>query len=107
MPLTIAIIGAGPLGRWLAMGAAQSGYRVLLEDVMPANLLHAQEALRQQLGPQALNPAADPPAPASQPGPQIAPRQTDPEALSRIEFVSTIEENHAALRRSHSPDELH
>jgi 2-polyprenyl-6-methoxyphenol hydroxylase-like FAD-dependent oxidoreductase len=27
---TVAIIGAGPLGRWLAMGAARAGFRVLL-----------------------------------------------------------------------------
>ena len=51
---TIAIIGAGPLGRWLALAAARAGFRVLLEDVMPANLHHAQELLRQQLGPQPL-----------------------------------------------------
>jgi 3-hydroxybutyryl-CoA dehydrogenase len=49
---TIAIIGAGPLGRWLALSAARAGFKVLLEDVMPTNLHHAQEYLRQQLGPQ-------------------------------------------------------
>jgi len=48
---TIAIIGAGPLGRWLALAAARAGYRVLLEDVMPTNLHHAQEYIRRQLGP--------------------------------------------------------
>ena len=52
MPETVAIIGAGPLGRWLALAAARAGFRVQLEDVMPANLHHAQELLRQQLGPQ-------------------------------------------------------
>jgi 3-hydroxybutyryl-CoA dehydrogenase len=52
LPETVAIIGAGPLGRWLALAAARAGFRVLLEDVMPANLHHAQELLRQQLGPQ-------------------------------------------------------
>jgi 3-hydroxybutyryl-CoA dehydrogenase len=50
----VAIIGAGPLGRWLALAAARAGYRVLLEDVMPHNLHHAQEYLRQQLGAAAL-----------------------------------------------------
>ena len=50
MPETVAIIGAGPLGRWLALSAARAGFRVLLEDVMPANLHHAQELLRQQSG---------------------------------------------------------
>ena len=54
MPTTVAIIGAGPLGRRLALHAARAGYSVLLEDVMPTNLRHAQEALRQQLGPEAL-----------------------------------------------------
>ncbi|WP_420239091.1 3-hydroxyacyl-CoA dehydrogenase NAD-binding domain-containing protein [Telmatobacter bradus] len=47
--LTVAIIGAGPLGRWLARTAACAGYRVLLEDVMPSNLHHAQEEIRAQL----------------------------------------------------------
>ena len=51
---TIAIIGAGPLGRWLALAAARAGFRVLLEDVMPASLHHAQEYIRQQLSPAAL-----------------------------------------------------
>jgi 3-hydroxybutyryl-CoA dehydrogenase len=52
---TIAIIGAGPLGRWLALGAARAGFRVLLEDVMPANLHHARESIREQLNAQALS----------------------------------------------------
>ncbi len=43
--LTIAIIGAGPLGRWLAAQAARAGFRVLLEDVMPSNLALATESL--------------------------------------------------------------
>jgi hypothetical protein len=41
LAVTVAIIGAGPLGRWLALSAARAGFRVLLEDVMPANLHHA------------------------------------------------------------------
>jgi len=47
------MIGAGPLGRWLALAAARAGFNVLLEDVMPANLHHAQEWLRSELGPDA------------------------------------------------------
>lgn len=46
---TVAIIGAGPLGRWLALEAARAGFTVLLEDVLPGNLHHAQEFIRQQL----------------------------------------------------------
>jgi 3-hydroxybutyryl-CoA dehydrogenase len=52
--ITVAIVGAGPLGRRLALSAASAGYRVLLEDVMPANLHHARETLRQELGATAL-----------------------------------------------------
>ncbi len=81
MPATVAIIGAGPLGRWLALSAARAGYSVLLEDVMPANLHHAREALRQQLG---------------------------PEALPAVAFVSTIEDavRNADLAIDCVPDEL-
>jgi 3-hydroxybutyryl-CoA dehydrogenase len=52
--MSVTIIGAGPLGRWLAQEAACAGFHVFLEDVMPRNLRHAQEALREALGPQAL-----------------------------------------------------
>jgi 3-hydroxybutyryl-CoA dehydrogenase len=52
--ITVAIIGAGPLGRRLALHAARGGFRVVLEDVMPANLRHAEEALREALGPAAM-----------------------------------------------------
>ncbi len=78
---TIAIIGAGPLGRWLALAAAQAGHRVLLEDVMPLNLRHAQEELRQRL---------------------------TAEALPHVEFVSTLEDavREADLAIDCVPDEL-
>jgi 3-hydroxybutyryl-CoA dehydrogenase len=52
--LTVAIIGAGPLGRQLAFHAARAGFRVILEDVMPASLRHAEEALREELSPAAM-----------------------------------------------------
>ncbi len=69
------------MGRWLALSAAQAGFRVLLEDVMPANLHHAREALRQQLG---------------------------PEALPNVAFVSSIEDavREADLAIDCVPDEL-
>jgi 3-hydroxybutyryl-CoA dehydrogenase len=54
IPITVAIIGAGPLGRSLALRAARSGFRVVLEDVMPASLRHAEEALRTALGTHAM-----------------------------------------------------
>jgi 3-hydroxybutyryl-CoA dehydrogenase len=82
--ITVAIIGAGPLGRWLALAAAKAGFRVLLEDVMPSNLHHAQEALRAELGAEALV------------------------GSSRVAFVSTIEDavQHADLAIDCVPDEL-
>lgn len=79
--MQVAIIGAGPLGRWLALAAMRAGFTVLLEDVMPSNLHHAQEYLRQQLG---------------------------PSALPSVDFVSTIEEavREADLAIDCVPDEL-
>jgi len=83
--LTVAIIGAGPLGRRLALAAARAGFRVLLEDVMPANLHHAREYIRQELSPAALE------------GEQ-----------ARIQFVSSIENavRDADLAIDCVPDEL-
>jgi 3-hydroxybutyryl-CoA dehydrogenase len=79
--ITVAIIGAGPLGRRLALHAAGSGFRVVLEDVMPANLRHAEEALREALG---------------------------PEAMPLVTFAGTVEEavRHADLAIDCVPDEL-
>ena len=81
LPESIAIIGAGPLGRWLALAAARAGFHVQLEDVMPANLHHAQELLRQELG---------------------------RASLPMVAFVSTIEESvrNADLVIDCVPDEL-
>jgi 3-hydroxybutyryl-CoA dehydrogenase len=78
---TVAIVGAGPLGRWLASAAARAGYSVFLEDVLPANLHHAREALRREL---------------------------NPEALPAVNFVSTIEDavRDADLAIDCVPDEL-
>jgi 3-hydroxybutyryl-CoA dehydrogenase len=83
--LTIAIIGAGPLGRWIALAAARAGFRVLLEDVMPASLHHAQEYIRSQLS-------------RSAPGLEHLP----------IDFVSSIEDavREADLAIDCVPDEL-
>ncbi len=63
------------------MEAARAGFTVLLEDVMPLNLRHAQEALRAALG---------------------------PEALPNVNFVATIEEavRQADLVVDCVPDEL-
>ena len=86
MPETVAIIGAGPLGRQLALQAARGGFRVLLEDVMPHTLHHAQEFLRTQLGPEVLG---------NEHGPGV-------------QFVSTVEDavREADLAIDCVPDEL-
>lgn len=78
---TIAIIGAGPLGRSLALRATRAGFRVFLEDVMPSNLHHAQELIRQELS---------------------------AEALPAVAFVSTVEDavRSADLILDCVPDEL-
>jgi 3-hydroxybutyryl-CoA dehydrogenase len=78
---TVAIIGAGPLGRSLALRAARAGFRVFLEDVMPSNLHHARESIRLAL---------------------------NPETLPAVAFVSTIEDavRDADLVIDCVPDEL-
>lgn len=75
------MIGAGPLGRWLARCAASAGYHVLLEDVMPATLHHAQEEMRVRL---------------------------HAESLASVQFVSTLEDaaQPADLVIECVPDEL-
>ena len=55
MPLSVAIIGAGPLGRRLAWRAARAGLSVSLEDVLPSNLEHAREALRREFSAESLS----------------------------------------------------
>jgi len=58
LQLTLAVIGAGPLGRWLAVQAARCGLRVFLEDVLPSNLHHAREYIRQRMSAPALDDGA-------------------------------------------------
>jgi 3-hydroxybutyryl-CoA dehydrogenase len=44
---TVAVIGAGTAGRGFALACAAAGYRVILEDVMPANLRRAESDFEQ------------------------------------------------------------
>jgi len=113
--ITVAIIGAGPLGRWLALAAARAGYPVLLEDVMPNNLHHAQEYLRQQLGPggpglagqglvgQGFSPDIDILRSEGVSTPEVS-----SSAHTQVDFVSTIEDavRQADLVIDCVPDEL-
>ncbi len=46
---TIAVIGAGIMGRGIAHAAALGGYRTVLEDILPAALRRAQGEIRTNL----------------------------------------------------------
>jgi 3-hydroxybutyryl-CoA dehydrogenase len=46
---TIAVIGAGPVGRAIAQLAARGGYRTILEDLLPNALRRAESEIRSQL----------------------------------------------------------
>jgi 3-hydroxybutyryl-CoA dehydrogenase len=44
---TVAVIGAGTAGRGFALACCAAGFRVMLEDVMPANLRRAEQEYAQ------------------------------------------------------------
>jgi len=46
---TIAVIGAGIMGRGIAHVAALGGYRTILEDLVPAALRKAENEIRTNL----------------------------------------------------------
>lgn len=46
---TIAVIGAGALGREIAYASVLGGYRTILEDILPASLRNAAAELREHL----------------------------------------------------------
>ena len=46
---TIAIIGAGIMGRGIAHAAALGGYRTVLEDILPTTLRKAETEIRANL----------------------------------------------------------
>lgn len=90
---TIAVIGAGRVGRALARRAAVAGYRVVLEDLIPTSLDSARQEIRQTLNHAVDSGALD--------------QALADEAFSRIECVTRIED---AARRTHivmetGPDE--
>jgi 3-hydroxybutyryl-CoA dehydrogenase len=77
---TIAVIGAGAVGRGIAFAAALGGYRTILEDILPSSLRTAAAELREHLARAAdLGTVSKPEALA---------------ALNRLEYASTVE--HAA-----------
>ncbi len=75
---TIAVIGAGIMGRGIAHVAALGGYRTILEDVLPAALRRAEDEIRTNIGKAV----------------EIGKVQKDhaDAALSRLEFATSLED---------------
>lgn len=75
---TIAVIGAGIMGRGIAHVAALGGYRTILEDILPASLRRAEDEIRGNLDKAiALGKVSRADAEA---------------ALGRLEYASTVED---------------
>lgn len=75
---TVAVIGAGIMGRGIAHVAALGGYRTILEDLLPASLRRAEDEIRANLE-KAVELGKVPPAEAEA-------------ALARLEFASNLED---------------
>ena len=75
---TIAVIGAGTMGRGIAHAAALGGYRTILEDILPAALRKAESEIRANLGK------------AVELG-KVAPKEADA-ALGRLEYAGSVDE---------------
>ncbi|MGH9670228.1 MAG: 3-hydroxyacyl-CoA dehydrogenase family protein [Terriglobales bacterium] len=75
---TIAVIGAGIMGRGIAHAAALGGYRTILEDILPASLRKAESEIRSNLDKAVELGKVD--------------RADADAALGRIEFASSVEE---------------
>jgi 3-hydroxybutyryl-CoA dehydrogenase len=91
---TIAVIGAGKVGRALARRAAVAGFRVVLEDLIPTSLEVARRDIRRSLD-EAV-------------GSGLLAQEVADQAFARIDCVTTIED---AARRAHivmetGPDEF-
>jgi len=75
---TVAVIGAGALGRGIAHQAALAGFRTILEDVLPRSLRRAEGEIRGGLDR------------AVESGKLARDRAQD--ALQRLEYASTLED---------------
>jgi len=75
---TVAVIGAGIMGRGIAHAAALGGYRTILEDILPASLRKAESEIRTNLGK------------AVELG-KVKKEEADA-ALARVEYAGTVEE---------------
>jgi 3-hydroxybutyryl-CoA dehydrogenase len=75
---TVAVIGAGLLGRGIAHRAALAGYRTILEDILPASLRKSEGEIRSLLD-QSLSSG------------RVSPQEAEA-ALARLECVGSVEE---------------
>jgi 3-hydroxybutyryl-CoA dehydrogenase len=75
---TVAVIGAGIMGRGIAHVAALGGYRTILEDILPGSLRKAETEIRTNLD-KAVDLGKVPKSDADQ-------------AFARLEYASTVEE---------------
>ncbi len=91
---TLAVIGAGSLGREIAHAAALAGYRTILEDILPAILRRAESEIRGHLD-QAIAAGSISPAEAES-------------AFRRLEYAGAVEEaaRQADLVIEAVPDEM-
>ncbi len=91
---TIAVIGAGTMGRSIAQAAATGGFRTILEDILPTALRKAEDAIRADLGRAVAAGNVD--------------QHVADATLARIEFASNLEDaaRNADLVIEAVPDEL-
>lgn len=91
---TVAVIGAGVMGRGIAQAAAQGGYRTILEDILPADLRRAESEIRSRLDEAVQRGKVDAPEAAA--------------VMGRLEFARSVEEaaRQAELVIEAVPDEL-
>ena len=75
---TIAVIGAGIMGRGIAHAAALAGYRTILEDLLPGALRKAEDEIRSHLD-QAIESGK-------------VPRTAADAAFRRLEYAGSVEE---------------
>lgn len=75
---TIAVIGAGTMGRGIAQVASLGGYRTILEDILPTSLAKAEKEIRGKLEEDVALGTVE--------------KGHADEALSRLEFATSMEE---------------
>src|SRR5262245_26210336 len=91
---TVAVIGAGDLGRSIACATALAGYRTILEDILPGSLRRADREIRDSLE-QSIDSGK-----VSRPQAEAA--------LARLEYAGSVEEaaRQADLVIEAVPDEM-